>query len=196
MLSDIGFNPYTSLLCTHDDQLDDHPQLVRKMVAASIRGWENYIQSPEEANRRIHQANPEMDLDILEYGAETLKPLVMDSTAKQKGVGTMSRARWQTLADQLVESEQLKRKEVHVEKAFTMQFLHREKSGRFLGPETYQTIDWALGRPGRPPKQFGRWARCRQCPLNGQDLNSSPWGTTITTTMATARRPAPAIAPA
>ena len=127
MLSDIGFNPYTSLLCTHEDQLEDHPKLVRRMVAASVRGWEKYIESPQDANERIHQANPEMDLDILEYGAETLKPLVMDNTAKQKGVGTMSRARWQALADQLVDSEQLKRNEVHVEKAFTTQFLHPEK---------------------------------------------------------------------
>ena len=127
MLSDLGFNPYTSLLCTHDDQLEDHPQLVRRMVAASIRGWEKYIEAPEGANKLIHQANPEMDLDILEYGAETLRPLVMDDVAEQEGVGTMSRGRWQTLADQLVESEQLKRKEVHVEGAFTTRFLRHDK---------------------------------------------------------------------
>jgi len=123
MLSDLGFNPYTSLLCTHDDQLQDRPQLVQRMVAASIRGWEKYIESPETANKRIHEANPEMDLDILDYGAETLKPLVFDSAARQYGVGTMSRARWQMLADQLVESEQLKRKDVHVDKAFTTRFI-------------------------------------------------------------------------
>lgn len=127
MLSDIGFNPYTSLLCTHEDQLDEHPKLVRKMVAASVRGWEKYIESPQDANALIHKANPEMDLDILEYGAETLKPLVLDSTAEEKGIGTMSRARWQALADQLVESDQLKQKDVHVEKAFTTQFLHPDK---------------------------------------------------------------------
>jgi NitT/TauT family transport system substrate-binding protein len=127
MLSDLGFNPYTSLLCTHEDQASDHPEIVRKMVAASIRGWEKYIDSPEEANRRINQVNPEMDLDILAYGAETLIPLVQDGVADERGVGTMSRARWQTLADQLVESGQLKRKEVYVEKAFTLRFLRRDR---------------------------------------------------------------------
>ena len=128
MLSDLGFNPYTSLLCTHESQLEDQPHLVRKMVAASIRGWQKYIESPAKANQRIHEANPEMDLDILEYGAETLTPLVLDSVAEQQGIGTMSRARWQTLADQLVESGQLKHREAHVEQAFTTQFLRRDTS--------------------------------------------------------------------
>ncbi len=123
MLSELGFNPYTSLLCTHEDQLEDNPHLLQKMVTASIRGWKKYLESPDEANRLIHKANPEMDLDILEYGAETLKPLAMDSVAEQQGIGTMSRARWQKLADQLVESKQLKRKDVDVDGAFTTRFL-------------------------------------------------------------------------
>jgi NitT/TauT family transport system substrate-binding protein len=127
MLSDLGFNPYTSMLCTHEDQANDHPEIVRKMVAASIRGWQKYIESPEKANERIHQENPEMDLDILAYGAETLIPLVLNDVAEQQGIGTMSTARWQTLADQLVESEQLKRREVHVDKAFTTRFLRNNR---------------------------------------------------------------------
>jgi NitT/TauT family transport system substrate-binding protein len=123
MLSDLGFNPYTSLLFTHDSQLTEGPDVARKMVAASIRGWAKYIESPDEANRAIHRANPEMGLDILAFGAETLGPLVLDLVAKQQGIGTMSLARWQTLADQLVETEQLKRQDAHVEQAFTSKFL-------------------------------------------------------------------------
>jgi NitT/TauT family transport system substrate-binding protein len=124
MLSDLGFSPYTSLLFTHVQERQEHPDVVRKMVAASIRGWAQYIKSPDEANRLIHRMNPEMDLDILEYGAETLKPLVLDAVAQREGIGAMSRARWQTLADQLVESEQLKPQQVHVDEAFTTQFLY------------------------------------------------------------------------
>jgi hypothetical protein len=97
------------------------------MVAASIRGWAQYIKSPDEANRLIHRMNPEMDLDILEYGAETLKPLVLDAVAEHEGIGAMSRARWQRLAEKLVESEQLKPRESHVDEAFTTQFLHPNK---------------------------------------------------------------------
>jgi NitT/TauT family transport system substrate-binding protein len=126
MLSKLGYNPYTSLLFTHDDQLREHPRLVRKMVTASVRGWAQYMRFPGEANAWIHRVNPQMDLDILQYGAETLKPLVLDEVAEQQGIGAMSRARWQTLADQLVESEQLKPDDVHVDQAFTTRFLHGE----------------------------------------------------------------------
>jgi NitT/TauT family transport system substrate-binding protein len=123
MLSDLGFNPYTSLLFTHDAQLKEGAVVARKMVAASIRGWAKYIESPDEANQAIHRANPEMGLDILAYGAEKLRPLVLDAVAEKEGIGTMSLARWQTLADQLVDTEQLKRADVHVEQAFTTEFL-------------------------------------------------------------------------
>lgn len=127
MLSDLGFNPYTSVLFTHEDQVDENPELVRKMVQASVRGWQKYIEDPTKANERIHKANPEMDLDILAYGAKTLDPLVLDVTAKQKGVGTMSRARWETLANQLVDSKQLRRRDVDVEGAYTTRFLREKK---------------------------------------------------------------------
>jgi NitT/TauT family transport system substrate-binding protein len=123
MLSDLGFNPYTSLLFTHDAQLKEGPEIAGKMVAASIRGWAKYIESPDEANQAIHRANPEMGLDILAFGAATLRPLVLDPVAEQQGIGTMSLARWQTLADQLIETEQIKRQDVHVEQAFTTEFL-------------------------------------------------------------------------
>jgi NitT/TauT family transport system substrate-binding protein len=123
MVSELGFNPYTSLLFTHDDHVQEDPQLVRKMVAASVRGWKKYIEAPDEANRAIHKMNPAMDLDILAFGAKTLVPLVLDHQAEQEGIGTMSHARWQTLADQLVESEQLKPADANVKQAYTTKFL-------------------------------------------------------------------------
>lgn len=123
MVSDLGFNPYTSVLFTHDEQLRSESDVARKMVAASIRGWAKYIESPEETNRYLHELNPEMDLDILAYGAKTLAPLVLAGETGGLGIGAMSRDRWQTLADQLVESGQLKAKQVHVDQACTTRFL-------------------------------------------------------------------------
>src|SRR5262249_50640585 len=67
MVSELGFNPYSSLLFTIDQRVTDTPEMVEKMVRASVRGWAKYIESPEETNRKIHELNPEMDLDILEF---------------------------------------------------------------------------------------------------------------------------------
>ena len=122
MLADLGFNPYTSLLFTDRVRIDGEPDLVRKMVAASVRGWKHYIEAPDKTNEYIHQVNPEMDLDILAFGAKTLAPLVQNTTDPQP-LGAMSLARWKTLADQLTESGQLKPNAVQVERAFTTSFL-------------------------------------------------------------------------
>lgn len=123
MVSDLGFNPYTSLLFTSEKVLTDSPDVARKMVAASIRGWAQYVASPEDANRYIHEVNPQMDLDVLAYGAKEIAPLVETVDSRAGGIGTMSLERWQTLADQLVESEQLKPADVNVREAFTTELL-------------------------------------------------------------------------
>ncbi len=123
MVSDLGFNPYSSVLITNDELAKANPQLVRKMVAASVRGWQTYLAEPDKTNAYVHRVNPQMDLDILAYGAQTLAPLVLDPVAEQQGLGTMSRQRWQQLADQLIETEQLKPGRVDINQVFSTQFL-------------------------------------------------------------------------
>jgi NitT/TauT family transport system substrate-binding protein len=123
MVSELGFNPYTSLLITHADTIGEKPEMVRKMVEASIRGWRKYLESPGETNKYIHQQNPEMELDILEFGAEAMKPLSIDDETPLERLGMMTAARWKTLVDQLVEVEVLKPNEVDPQRAFTTEFL-------------------------------------------------------------------------
>lgn len=118
MLADIGFNPYTSLLFTTESVLNQKKDLAQRMVAASLRGWQHYLEAPADTNAYIAKQNPQMTLDILAYGAKTIRPLVLTEDAKQKGLGTMTRSRWQTLADQLVESEQLDREKADVDGSF------------------------------------------------------------------------------
>lgn len=123
MLSDLGFNPYTSLLFTREDLARQRPELARRMTTASIQGWEEYVRDPRTANQVIHRLNPEMDEEILAEGAAALRPLALDSAAEQHGIGRMSRDRWRRLAEQLVESEQLAEGKVDPDKAFTLEFL-------------------------------------------------------------------------
>lgn len=128
LLAELGFNPYTSVLFSTEGFVGDHPDVVRKMASASIRGWEHYLAHAEETNRYIHKINPEMGLKALAYGTKTLKPLVLDKVARRHGVGHMSLARWRELASQLVEAKQLKQGAVRVEDAFTTEFvLTKEK---------------------------------------------------------------------
>ncbi len=101
MLSECGYNPYTSVLITHEDTIARRPELVAQVVQASLRGWAKYLESPESTNRRIHQLNPEMGLEILAYGAESIAPLCQPPGSDVAVLGRMNPQRWEQLADQL-----------------------------------------------------------------------------------------------
>ena len=123
LVADIGFNPYASLLVAAEVTIADREEAVAAMVQASVDGWEHYLRDPEETNRFIHQLNPEMELDILAYGAEESQPLILDPVARQKGLGHMSAERWETLLDQMIEAELIDPGAVQIDQTYTTRFL-------------------------------------------------------------------------
>jgi NitT/TauT family transport system substrate-binding protein len=122
MLSDLGFNTYTSMLLARRELIETQPELVAKMTRASIRGWKKYLAEPAETNRHIHEQNPEMPLDVLEFGVKALKPLCLPEGFSEDRLGEMTAERWKTLVDQLVEIEVLKPGAVSADDAFTTKF--------------------------------------------------------------------------
>ncbi len=123
LMADTGYNPYTSVLLTSRETLTKQPEVVAKFVAASLKGWQTYLERPEETNRYLHEVNPEMTLGILEYGIKSLRPLCLDGLPGPSAIGRMTPDRWQTLAGQLVEVGALKADVVDPRAAFTTQFL-------------------------------------------------------------------------
>lgn len=123
MLTDIGFNTYTSVLLTNRDIITKQPELVEKVTRASVRGWRKYLTEPEETNKHINQQNPAMDLDILAYGVSILKPLCIPEGFDEARLGSMTPERWQTLVDQLVEIGSIKAGQVKAEDAYSLNFL-------------------------------------------------------------------------
>lgn len=122
MVSDIGFNPYTSVLITRAEVIEKQPELVRRMVEACRLGWRRYLDEPEKTNEHIHSLNKEMGLEILAFGTRTLKPLCETGLSSPEKLGEMTAERWTTLADQLVEGEALKPGAVDPSKAFDAKF--------------------------------------------------------------------------
>lgn len=123
MLSDLGFNTYTSMLIASRDVIDKNPDLVSKMTRACIRGWRKYLAEPEATNQYIHEQNPEMDLAVLQYGAAALKPLCLPAGFDESRLGEMTAERWETLNDQLVEIGSLEAGAVKPADAFTTKFI-------------------------------------------------------------------------
>lgn len=103
LVSDLGFNPYTSVLLTRGSLWREQPDLVRRFVRASRRGWEHYLREPEATNRLIHRLNPEMDMEVLAFGVEALRPLALTETAQREGFGALRKERWAALVAQMEE---------------------------------------------------------------------------------------------
>jgi len=121
MVADLGFNPYAGVVITNEQTLADRPELARQLVAAVTRGWERYLQDPGPANARIHEKNPQMDLDTLTRSATAVAPLV--AVAGGGRPGAMTLARWQTLDQQLVELGVYPRGALDPAAAFTLDAL-------------------------------------------------------------------------
>lgn len=128
MVSELGFNPYTSVLITRPELIRTSPDLVRRMVVASVRGWQKYLDDPQRGNQAIHQRNEEMGLPILAYGARELRRLCVTDEVPRERLGRMTVERWRQLAAQLVETGAIEADKLEIGQVFTNRFLPAKSS--------------------------------------------------------------------
>jgi len=120
--ADFGYNPYGNVLYTTEKMIEEQPETVRAFVEATVKGWNEYKDNYEDINVLIREKNPDMPLEKLNYSAQTLQPFVYGEDAAERGIGYMSRERWETLNNQLVELGLLK-EPVDLDKVYTTAFL-------------------------------------------------------------------------
>jgi NitT/TauT family transport system substrate-binding protein len=123
LVSEIGYNPYANVLITRAQLIKQNPDLVRKMVRATLRGWKTYLDTPDKANKHILKVNPVIGDKTLEEGAKVLKPFTVDPTAEKQSLGNMTLERWQQLLSQLEEIGEIPPGKVKASEAFDLQFL-------------------------------------------------------------------------
>lgn len=123
LLSEIGYNPYTSTLFCRDELALAQPDLVRRVVAASIRGWQQYLRDPAQTQRRLQELNPEMTPDVLEGGLAALRPLVLPEGFGAQSIGGMTASRWSGLVSQLEECGVIAAGKVSATDAYSLDFL-------------------------------------------------------------------------
>lgn len=103
-LADAGYDPYHVIFCT-PAYARAQPSVVRAFVAASLRGWLDYIEGdPAPAHAMILDRNRQMTRGLLEFsrGELILQRLVSGDPARGEGVGHFSLARVAELSDLLV----------------------------------------------------------------------------------------------
>ncbi|MEI7024281.1 ABC transporter substrate-binding protein [Paenibacillus sp. y28] len=123
--ADQGYTLYGNVMFTTEAYIKDHPQEVKAFVEATVKGWDYFKDHSSEINTYIKEKNPDNPMDVMEYGAKALQPLVYEGDAATHGVGYMSKERWEQLNKQLVEIGLLKAPQ-DVSKVFTTEFLPKK----------------------------------------------------------------------
>jgi NitT/TauT family transport system substrate-binding protein len=104
-LAGSGYDPYHTIMCRRE-LVRTSPAVVRAFVAASIRGWRDYLEGdPAPAHALIRQRNPQMSEGQLAYSRNALiaRALVTGDPARHEGIGQISVARIQQQIDVLTE---------------------------------------------------------------------------------------------
>jgi NitT/TauT family transport system substrate-binding protein len=99
-IAESGYDVYHVIICRRE-LARLAPDVVRAFVAASIRGWSDYLAGdPTAAHAEIIKRNPQMSREQLEYsrGELLIRGLVTGDRAKGEDIGQLSLAR---LAEEL-----------------------------------------------------------------------------------------------
>jgi NitT/TauT family transport system substrate-binding protein len=123
-LADHGYLPYANTIETTRENVEKRPEMVRKFVSATIKGWESYLKNPQPAFAAIRKMNPEMSVELMNFGFQQIKDmgLVDSGDAKTLGVGAMTHARWKAFHQSLIDGK-LFSENLDIGKAYTLDFL-------------------------------------------------------------------------
>ncbi|MFO0911861.1 MAG: ABC transporter substrate-binding protein [Pirellulales bacterium] len=118
MVSDLGYNPYTSVVVVRRSMWQDQQAEVEKAVRAIRAGWQRYLQDPAATNDVIHQVNATVDRELLAKSVDAIRPLCLAGLAGEDQLGTMTTERWATLHQQLLDLKMLDRAEPDINRVF------------------------------------------------------------------------------
>ena len=134
LLADSGYASYAAVIQTNQRTIESDPSLVQRFVDASIMGWYSYLYNdPTLANALIKQDNPDMSDELLTYGREMLRRygLVDSGDAARYGIGMMTRARWKSFFDVMVE-DKVYPADLDYTQAFTLDFIGNQTGMDFV----------------------------------------------------------------
>lgn len=103
LVSESGFNPYTTVLATTRKYLEAHQAEAQAVTLAVRKGWEDYLKDPTHTNKLMGSLNPGMDAETFFASAQAQKSLIETPETKQKGLGVMTEERFTALVDQMAD---------------------------------------------------------------------------------------------
>lgn len=128
LLAESGYDCYQVIFCRRE-LIRESPEVVRAFVAASIRGWRDYVTSdPAPAHALILERNPQTSAELLAFsrGEMIQRKLVQGDSAKGEGIGQLSLERLAELQRILVDLQVVDRP-MEISQLATRDFLSSEK---------------------------------------------------------------------
>jgi len=116
---DEALDYYTPVLITGEDTIKNDPELVKKFMAATQKGYTFAMESPKDAADILLANAPELDKELVYASQEWLKDKYQ---ADAPAWGEQKREVWARYSDWLFERKLID-KELNVDKAFTNEFL-------------------------------------------------------------------------
>ena len=98
-LSDYGIDIYSTNIIANADFLKENPDLVKRFLRASLRGWQRAVDHPEDAVAAYMAARPESDEAFNRANFKYLIPLLQSADTQQLGLGAQTKAKWQQTQD-------------------------------------------------------------------------------------------------
>jgi NitT/TauT family transport system substrate-binding protein len=127
LLSDHGYDTYSTLIVTRTGIVEKSPDLVQRFVDASAIGWYHYLYGDNSrANALIKRDNPDISDDEIAYSIEAMKRhgVVDSGDTLRLGIGAMTDARWKTFFDEMAEAGVVDPHDDY-KQAYTLQFVDK-----------------------------------------------------------------------
>jgi NitT/TauT family transport system substrate-binding protein len=124
LLSDYGWDTYAALLVTRADVIKNKPDLVKRMVQATLEGWYSFWQDPKPGSALVQQLVKTPDGQVAySLGEMKARGIVQSGDALTQGIGAMNDARWKSFYEAMVAAG-LYKPGLDYKKAYTLQFVN------------------------------------------------------------------------
>lgn len=110
---------YTPVIITNETLLNENPELAKKFLKATTKGYEYCISNPEESAEILLKAAPEIDEKL---AVESQKYLANEYKSESETWGTMKEEVWKNYSDFMLEKGLIP-SALNIKEAFTNEYL-------------------------------------------------------------------------
>ncbi len=110
LYADAGLEFYSNGIIVNDGFLQEQPDVVRRFVAATVRGMEAAFADPAEAGRIMHKTHPQIEPALGQAETEIVRDLAVTPLTRAHGLGYIDPKKMEQTRDVVVEAFSLLRR--------------------------------------------------------------------------------------